>query len=179
MSSAGYIYAVDWDRFQHYKDRRPVWIKNYIDLVDNDRYLELTGAQRALLHGIWMLLAVTGNGRLSAGVMSGKGQRNANVNHLAARLQLRKCSLEPLIQAGFIEVRASKAASTPSESASAETEGSKEPKRKKRGVLAAKPPARPKPFQNGKHRDELEEEELAAVDFRSLLKNLNIVKPMP
>ena len=30
---------MNWDKFQHYKDRDPVWIKLHPELLDNDDYL--------------------------------------------------------------------------------------------------------------------------------------------
>ena len=38
-----WIEIVNWDKFQHYKDRRPVWIKLHLDLLDNDDYLGPAG----------------------------------------------------------------------------------------------------------------------------------------
>jgi hypothetical protein len=98
VSQTGYIYITNWDDFQHYKDRRPVWIKNYVDLLENDAYLDLSARDRALLEGVWKLTGVCGNGRVSAVPRS-----------LKARLRLRYVNLDPLSQAGFLAVRASKA----------------------------------------------------------------------
>lgn len=97
-TSAGYITVVNWEKFQHYKDREPRWIKLYRALLDNDQYLGLSGTDRAVLHGIWMLTARVGNGRASA-----------ELGLLRRQLNLRVRSLDPLIHAGFIEIRASKA----------------------------------------------------------------------
>lgn len=96
----GYIYVKNWETFQHYGDRRPIWIKNYVALLDDDEYLALDASSRALLHGLWMLVARTSNGRLVA-----------SRSRIATLLGLRRCNLEPLIHAGFIEICASKAAS--------------------------------------------------------------------
>lgn len=47
-----------WDRFQHYGlYRRPLWIKNYTELLRKDEYLDLPLAARGLLHGIWLAYA--------------------------------------------------------------------------------------------------------------------------
>lgn len=93
----GYIYIPNWDEFQHYHDRDPVWIKLYLRLLDKDEYRALTMSQRGLLHDIWILVARAGNGRLVASPRTLSGQLGTRVRHL-----------EPLIHAGFIEVRASK-----------------------------------------------------------------------
>lgn len=111
MTTPGYIYVENWDRFQHYGDRKPVWIKTYLDLLENEDYLNLTAADRALLEGLWKLVGVCGNGRVQA-----------NPSHLRARLRLRKCELEPLIHAGWITVRASKALANGYQVASPEKE---------------------------------------------------------
>ena len=110
-----YIYITGWDKFQHYKNRRPPWIKMYVDLLANDDWVALTPADAKLLQGLWMLAAMYGNGRLKAG----KGQERS----LTVQLGARKGSLERLEQAGFIEVRASKAlADLPPQSKRTETD---------------------------------------------------------
>jgi hypothetical protein len=96
--SAGYIYVNDWDRFQHYKDRRPPWIKNYVDLLDDEDYHDLGAPERALLHGLWMLAAVRGNGRVTA-----------DPGYLRSQLVLRKLPLSALVDAGWITIRPDKA----------------------------------------------------------------------
>lgn len=98
MSGHGYIYVADWDRFQHYHDRRPVWIKAYLDLLHNDSFLDLSASDRGVLLSVWLMCASAGDGRVSA-----------NPTLLARQLNVRRVSLEPLIEAGFIHVKASKA----------------------------------------------------------------------
>lgn len=98
MSPSGYIYVNDWDRFQHYKDRRPPWIKNYVDLLDDEDYHDLGAPERALLHGLWMLAAVRGNGRVTA-----------DPGYLRSQLVLRKLPLNVLVDAGWITIRPDKA----------------------------------------------------------------------
>jgi hypothetical protein len=96
-----YIKINRWDDFQHYKDREPVWIKNYTKLLEDDNYRGLTGVQRAALHGLWLLYA----------------KRTRNVPHntslISSELGFRvtKRTLEALSHAGFITVSASKPAS--------------------------------------------------------------------
>ncbi len=99
----GYIYVRNWDEFQHYKGRRPAWIKSYLALLHDDAYLDLSWAQRGLLHGIWLLTAEMGNGRVPA---SSKALRRhlPTPNDAEARHYLR--TFESLIHAGFIEVSA-------------------------------------------------------------------------
>lgn len=97
MGQAGYIQVRNWKRFQHYKGRRPAWIKLYLDLLHDDDYLALSASDRGVLMGIWMLASVTGDGRL-----------NADSVTLGRQLSVRRVNLEPLIQAGFITICASK-----------------------------------------------------------------------
>ena len=126
MSGQGYIYIPNWDGphgFQHYGKRRPSWIKNYLDLLDNDAYLDLSLADRGVLHAIWMLVARVGQGRCIYSASYLQKQCNAPAGHM-------RLSLERLNHAGFIEVRASRALAPVYQTASPEVEGSNEPKDK-------------------------------------------------
>ena len=90
----GYIYVPNWDEFQHYKERTtPAWIKCYRSLLHDDDYLALTLAERGLLHCVWLLVADRGQGRVKA-----------DLKLLSRLLNVRRVSLEPLIQAGFITI---------------------------------------------------------------------------
>jgi len=102
---AGYIYIKDWKRFQHYGDkRRPPWIKLYLTLLGDEEWLDLSPSDTKLLTVIWMLAASHGNGRV-----------RADQGWLRAQAKTPKGNLLALIHAGFIEVHASKAASTEAE----------------------------------------------------------------
>ena len=92
-----YIVIPRWDEFQHYKGREPKWIKVYTRLLHDDAYLELSGTQRAVLHGLWILYAESGR------------KLPVNTSKLSRKLSLRvtKRTLESLNHAGFIEFRAS------------------------------------------------------------------------
>jgi hypothetical protein len=115
MTDRGYIVIPNWDRFQHYKDRAPAWIKLHLSFLGNDAWLELSTADRCLLICIWMLIGRYGNGRLKADERWLKSQAKAH-----------KSSLTRLNDAGFIQFSASPVAEMP---ARAEVEGSKEPKK--------------------------------------------------
>ncbi len=93
MSSHGYIYVRNWDKRQHHKYESPPWHKVYNNLLHDDDYLGLTAADRGVLHALWMLASVSGDGRL-----------NADSKSLARHLNVRRVSLEPLVRAGFIEI---------------------------------------------------------------------------
>lgn len=45
----------NWDTFQHYKNRRPIWIKLYNDLLDDYHFNCLPDASRWQLVAIWLL----------------------------------------------------------------------------------------------------------------------------
>ncbi len=96
-----YIYVTNWDKFQHYKNRRPSWIKLHLDLQNNQEYLALCPSDRLLLQQVWMSAAEFGNGRV-----------RADQSALRARANLKKGSLESLNHTGFIDIRASKALAT-------------------------------------------------------------------
>jgi len=129
---AGYIYVKRWDDFQHPDVKRraspgAAWIKLYVDLLDNPSYLELPPTARALLHAIHMLTARMGQGRCTASAQHIQRMSSFPAGHVHR-------NLERLVQAGFIEVRASRAQAIRLQAASPEVEGSKEPQ--KRGVDA-------------------------------------------
>jgi hypothetical protein len=94
----GWIIVNHWDTFQHYKDRRPPWIKNYTELLDDPDYLRLTVGERSLLHGIWLMYA------------SHHGQLPLDARYLSRQLNIRATSqqLEALNDAGWITLSASK-----------------------------------------------------------------------
>lgn len=87
-----------WNDFQHYGNRPPVWIKNYVKLLRDDAYLELSANARAVLHGLWILAAANG------------GYVPENTATLSRQLNLRvlRSTLESLNHAGFLELGASK-----------------------------------------------------------------------
>jgi len=101
-SGTGYLYVRNWDQFQHYKKRNPPWIKLYVDLLHDDDYLALDPADRCLLQTVWMLSARHGNGRVRADQRALMAASNLSHGQ-------RSRNLERLIQAGFLELRASKA----------------------------------------------------------------------
>ena len=172
QKNPGYIYVKNWKKYQHPDARRRAapgmaWIKLYNALLDNDEYQELPPATRSVLHGIHMLVARTGQGRCIARATYLQKQLN-----LPAGLAQR--SLDRLIQAGFIEVRASKAQAPRLQAASPEKEGSKEPQNKKRTRARS---ATRTTSSNGDEPHLVEE--LATPDFGGFAKSLPLVKEMP
>jgi len=98
MSGEQWIVVRNWDRFQHYSDRSPTWIKSYTAQLHDPDYLGLSSHVRAVLEGVRLAYA------------SSNGQLLLNTRSLSAQLALRVMSrdLESLIRAGFIEVSASR-----------------------------------------------------------------------
>ena len=52
----------NWSRFQHYKHRRPPWIRLYRDLLDDCDFHSLPLASRALAPMLWLLASDTVQG---------------------------------------------------------------------------------------------------------------------
>jgi hypothetical protein len=92
MGESDWIIVPNWDRFQHYKDRRPAWIKVYTELSSRDEWCRLTAAQRGLLVTIWLEYA-NSRGRL----------RVDRVSDQIPNKGLSK-SFEALSHAGFIRI---------------------------------------------------------------------------
>jgi hypothetical protein len=84
----------NWNDFQHYKDRAPVWIKLHRALLDNYEYHCLPVASRALAPMLWLLASEYENGRITASFAA-----------VAFRLRMAegelRDALKPLIDGGF------------------------------------------------------------------------------
>lgn len=90
-----YIVIPNWGKFQHYKDRRPVWIKLYTELNSRDDWNALTYSERGLLVTIWVEYARAG-GRLKVSNVPSIGRQKSA-----------KRGFERLNHAGFIRFSAS------------------------------------------------------------------------
>ncbi len=115
-----WISVRNWRKFQHYdpSKRRPVWIKTHLDLLSSDDYRDLSAGARAVLHGIWLEYAST------------QCQLKFDAKSLSTRLNLRvtKQQLETLVDAGFIDIVASKLLADGYQDASPEVEKKREEK---------------------------------------------------
>jgi hypothetical protein len=120
-----------WERFQHYGDRRPVWVKNYTEQLDNEDYLELSVTARGLLNDLRLLYAK-------------RKKQVPNSPSLLSHLlgyKVTSRDINRLCKAGFLEISASKPASeSASESArdstrSLEVDKDKEPLTPRSGEL--------------------------------------------
>ena len=56
----------DWKRFQHYKHRRPPWIRLYRELLENEAWMNQTDRAKAMLCELWMVASDNENGDLPA-----------------------------------------------------------------------------------------------------------------
>jgi hypothetical protein len=99
-ASRDWIVVVNWDRFQHYKDRWPVWIKLYTELESKPEWVELELADQGLLVRIWMRYAMA-SGRLHVRVIHRLMPPHSTIRALRVRLD----RLENL---GFIRLQAAR-----------------------------------------------------------------------
>ena len=97
LPPGGWIIIPNWERFQHYRNRNPLWIKVYAKLLHDPDYLGLSLASKGLLQIIWLAYSQT-NGQLSL-----QGLRAIARDSSWGRFQL-----EALNHAGFIYFAASK-----------------------------------------------------------------------
>ena len=61
MPDVGYLRVVNLERFQHYKDRSPPWIKLHAQTLESYEFARLQDASKAHLMLIWLLASRTGN----------------------------------------------------------------------------------------------------------------------
>jgi hypothetical protein len=88
-----YIVVKEWERYQHYKDRSPPWIKLHRTLLTSPTWIMMDDASRVLAIAIMLLAAATGNKILADAAYI---QRVAYLN--------KKPDWSKLAQIGFIEI---------------------------------------------------------------------------
>tara|TARA_R110002167_G_scaffold82560_1_gene225273 strand:- start:363 stop:1115 length:753 start_codon:yes stop_codon:yes gene_type:complete len=54
----------NWNKFQHFKDRKPLWIKLYRDLLNDISWHKLDGDTSKTLIGLWLLASEDKSGEL-------------------------------------------------------------------------------------------------------------------
>jgi hypothetical protein len=91
-----WVVIPNWERFQHYTDRNPAWIKVYTELNSRDDFRALTWAERGLLLSIWCEYALA-NGLLRQSDVGPRCGASTRRQHWAS-----------LNDAGFIQLSASK-----------------------------------------------------------------------
>ena len=126
-SNDRWIVIPGWSKFQHYPDNRGiVWVKDYLDQLDRDDYMDLTLAERGLLADLRKLFARR------------RGLVHADAKLLSRALTVRVTQkhLDSLNDAGFIQIVASKPLAQ---------KRSKKREEKKRPALAreTEPPTQP------------------------------------
>ena len=62
MSDVRVLRVKDWARYQHYKHRRPPWIRLHRDLLDKLSWHQLPLASKALAPMLWLLASETQEG---------------------------------------------------------------------------------------------------------------------
>lgn len=84
----------NWDSFQHYKDRRPPWIKLHRSMLDDRIFMRLPVASKALAPLLWLLASE-----------SETGEFDASTDELEFRLRMPRKEIESglksLIDNGF------------------------------------------------------------------------------
>jgi hypothetical protein len=84
----------NWDKFQHYKDRCPPWIKLHRDILNDRVFANLPIASKALAPLLWLLASESKDGSFDAAI-----------EELAFRLHIAskdiESGLKPLIDKGF------------------------------------------------------------------------------
>lgn len=116
----------NWEKYQHYKDRNPPWIKLHKSLLQDRAFMLLAPASKCLLMLLWLLASETE-----------QGETTADLDELRFRLRwndLAASELHKLEKAGFIQINASatlaaaintQAPATPETERETETEESK------------------------------------------------------
>lgn len=61
MNAKGYLRIVNWAEYQHYRDRRPPWIKLHRDLLTSRTWVALDDASRVLAIACMVIAADTNN----------------------------------------------------------------------------------------------------------------------
>jgi len=117
-SQPQWIVIPNWDKFQHYRDRDPTWIKNHRSLLHSDAYRNLSYHQRGVLHGLWLEYAAA-NRQIRDSTLTLTRQLGQRVS---------RRDLETLNHAGFIEFSASKPLAPRYHDASPEKEKEREKK---------------------------------------------------
>lgn len=79
----------NYEKYQHYKDRRPPWIKLHRIILDDPDFMALSLASRGLLMQVW-LLASENNGLIEL-----------SEDEIAWRLRV-KVNLKPLVDSGLL-----------------------------------------------------------------------------
>lgn len=94
----GWIVIPNWDRYQHYHDRDPTWIKDYASQLADDDWLKLTLSERGALQTV----------RLMYAECDGQLPLRRTIRALVYHDRRAKRTLEALNHAGFIAIVATR-----------------------------------------------------------------------
>lgn len=84
----------NWTTFQHYKDRRPVWIKLHTALLQNRAFMQMGDPAQALLLKLWILASDSADGSLPS---------LDDIRFRLHRPDLCGCALKALLDNDFLE----------------------------------------------------------------------------
>ena len=91
-----YIKIVNWQKYQHYKNRRPPWIKLYSKLLRKYEFICLQDDSKLLLIFLWLLAST---------IEEDNPLIPSDILYLKQQLPFKgKIDLQPLVNAGFIEM---------------------------------------------------------------------------
>lgn len=75
----------NWKQFQHFKDRRPPWIKLYRDILDDREWHRLDGESAKVLVMLWLLASESESGELPS------------VDEISFRLRMPESAIETAV----------------------------------------------------------------------------------
>jgi len=75
----------NWDTYQHYKDRKPPWIKLYRDILDDPEWHELSGDDAKSLVMLWLIASESTDGSIP------------NIKTLSFRLRIKETQVNQLL----------------------------------------------------------------------------------
>lgn len=133
----------DWQKFQHFKDRTPPWVKLYRDILDDPDWHELDGESAKVLTMLWLIASEddTHTGTLP------------EVRKLAFRLRIKESQLKQilvrlhhwLIQDDIETISTGYRSDAPERETERETEEEGETEKKPRAARTPPTPAQPCP----------------------------------
>lgn len=91
-----YLAVKNWDKFQHYKGRRPVWVKFHVELLDDYELIHLSISSQLVYDRLLLLAARLDN------CIPNDPKYVAALLHLPCRVV--SSSLIDLLDSGFLEV---------------------------------------------------------------------------
>lgn len=90
------IRPVGWEKFQHYRNRRPPWIKLHRETINSFAWTRLHIASKALAPSLWILASEANDGAIEAEIPELSWRFGMTESEIVA-------GLKPLIDNGFFE----------------------------------------------------------------------------